>query len=96
MVEAGASRHEAADHFGISVSSAVKWMQRWNESKIAAPKPREGSVSPLENQAERVLAVITDRPNLTLEDLSQSSDDIAFEPAAARARALFFTGTTSP
>jgi transposase len=47
MVEAGASRHEAAEHFGVSVSSVVKWMQRWNESRSAAPKPRGGSVSPL-------------------------------------------------
>jgi transposase len=42
MVEARASRHEAAEHFGISVSSVVKWMQRWNESRSAAPKPRGG------------------------------------------------------
>src|ERR1700730_1958535 len=43
MVEAGASRHEAA-------------------------APRGGSVSPLEYQAERVVAVITDQPDLTLEE----------------------------
>jgi transposase len=68
MVEAGASRHEAAEHFGVSVSSVVKWMQRWNESRSAAPKPRGGSVSPLERQAERVVAVIADQPDLTLEE----------------------------
>jgi transposase len=28
-VEMGASRHEAADRFEVSVSSAVKWHQRW-------------------------------------------------------------------
>jgi transposase len=37
MVEADASRHEAAKHFGISVSSVVRRMQRWNESGSAAP-----------------------------------------------------------
>jgi transposase len=68
MVEAGASRHEAAEHFGVSVSSVIKWMQRWNESRSATPKPRGGSVSPLEYQAERVVAVITDQPDLTLEE----------------------------
>ena len=68
MVEAGASRHEAADHFAVSLSSVVKWMQRWNERRSAAPKPRGGSVSPLERQAERVVAVITDQPDLTLEE----------------------------
>jgi len=65
-VEMGASRHEAADRFEISVSSAVKWLQRWRESRSAAPKPRGGSVSPLERRAERILAVIAEHPDLTL------------------------------
>lgn len=65
-VEAGASRREAAEHFGVSVSSAVKWVQRWYESRSAAPKPRGGSVSPLENLAGRVLAVVAEQPDLTL------------------------------
>jgi transposase len=68
MVEGGASRHEAAEHFGIAVSSVVKWMQRWEESRSVAPKPRGGSVSPLERQAERLVAVITKQPDLTLEE----------------------------
>jgi transposase len=62
----GASRHEAADRFEVSVSSAVKWLQRWRESRSAAPKPRGGSVSPLEKCAARVLAVIAEHPDLTL------------------------------
>lgn len=65
-VETGASRHEAADRFEVSVSSAVKWLQRWRESRSAAPKPRGGSVSPLEKCAARVLAVIAEHPDLTL------------------------------
>jgi transposase len=65
-VEAGASRREAAEHFGVSVSSAVKWLQRWHESRSAAPKPRGGSVSPLEKLAERVMAVVAEQPDLTL------------------------------
>jgi hypothetical protein len=39
-VEIGASRREAAERFEVSVSSAVKWLQRWRESRNAAPKPR--------------------------------------------------------
>src|ERR1700730_9387769 len=64
----GASRHEAAERFDISVSSAVKWLQRWNESQSAAPKPRGGSVSPLEAHAERILALVAERPDLTLKE----------------------------
>jgi transposase len=65
-VEMGASRHEAADRFEVSVSSVVKWHQCWRETGSAAPKPRGGSVSPLEKCAARILAVIEQRPDLTL------------------------------
>ena len=44
-VEMGASRHEAAERFDVSVSSAVKWLQRWRESRSAAPKPRRERLS---------------------------------------------------
>jgi transposase len=65
-VETGASRREAAEHFGVSVSSAIKWVQRWHESRSAAPKPRGGSISPLEEHAEQILALIAEQPDLTL------------------------------
>lgn len=65
-VELGASRREAAERFEVSVSSAVKWLQRWRESGSAAPKPRGGSVSPLEEHGARVLDVVAERPDLTL------------------------------
>jgi len=65
-VEAGASRREAAERFAVSVASAIKWLQRWHESKSVAPKPRGGGVSPLEEFAAEVLAVIAEQPDLTL------------------------------
>jgi putative transposase len=33
----GMSRHQAAAHFGVAVSSAVKWMQRFHRTGSAAP-----------------------------------------------------------
>jgi len=65
-VEGGASRRETAERFEVSVSSAVKWLQRWHESKSAAPKPRGGSVYPLEEFAEQILDLIAQQPDLTL------------------------------
>ena len=65
-VESGASRREAAEEFEISVSSAVKWLQRWQESGNAVPKPRGGSVSPLEKYAAQILALVAEKPDLTL------------------------------
>jgi transposase len=65
----GASRHEAAELLGVSVSSAVRWLQRWQESGSAEPMPRGGSVSPLEKVAAEVLALIAERPDLTLVEM---------------------------
>ena len=65
-VEAGASRREAGERFEISASSSIRWLQRWRESGSAAPKPRGGSVSPLEEFAPQVLALIAEQPDLTL------------------------------
>jgi len=65
-VETGASRREAAERFEVSVSSAVKWLQRWRDRKSAAPKPRGGSISPLEGCATEILALVAERPDLTL------------------------------
>jgi transposase len=65
-VEIGASRREAAERFEVSVASAVKWLQRWSQERSAAPKPRGGSVSPLEEFAAEILALSAERPDLTL------------------------------
>lgn len=65
-VETGASRREAAERFEVSASSAVKWLQRWRESRSAVPKPRGGSISPLDEFATEILALVAEQPDLTL------------------------------
>lgn len=65
-VEIGASRREAAERFEVSAASAVKWLQRWKGEKSAAPKPRGGSISPLEQCAAVIMALIAAQPDLTL------------------------------
>ena len=67
-VEAGATRHAAAAHFKVSVSSAVRWVQRWRASGEIAAKPRGGSASPLEDHEAVLLAVAGDQPDLTLDE----------------------------
>jgi transposase len=68
-VETGASRREAAERFEVSVASAVKWLQRWREKRSPAPKSRGGSISPLEQVAPEVLALIAEQPDLTLVEM---------------------------
>src|SRR5215468_7370789 len=68
-VEAGASRREAADLFEISISSSIRWVQRWHEDGSSEPKPRGGSRSVLEDYAERILALVAEHPDWTLNEI---------------------------
>jgi transposase len=68
-VQAGASRREAAERFEISASCAVKWLQRWRDHGEWVPKARGGSRSVLEDYAERILALIDEQPDRTLDEL---------------------------
>jgi transposase len=68
-VEAGVSRHAAAARFKVSVSSVVRWVQRWRTQGEIAAKPCGGSTSPLEDHEAAVLALSAEKPDLTLDEL---------------------------
>jgi len=68
-IASGASRREAAEWFAVSPSSAIKWMQRQQETGSIAPKPSGGSISPLEAHTDFLLVLIADRPDLTLDEI---------------------------
>jgi transposase len=69
FVEAGGSRREAAEHFDVSVSSAIRWVQRFCNDGASEPMPRGGSISPLEKYSQRILALIEEQPDLTLDEM---------------------------
>jgi transposase len=64
-VIAEASRREAADCFDVSASSAVKWLQLWQETVSVAAKPPGGSISPLEEHADWLVALISKQSDLS-------------------------------
>jgi transposase len=68
-VESGASRREAAEHYEVSPSTAVIWVKCFRESGRCSAKPRGGSISPLEEHAEFLLALIDEQPDLTLDEV---------------------------
>src|ERR1700732_1923881 len=68
-VEGGGSRREAAEHFEISPSAAIKWLQRWRDAGSSTAMPRGGSTSPLEKHANWLLALIARQPDLTLDEV---------------------------
>ena len=95
MVRAGASRREAAEEFSVADSTAVKWLQRWEESGSAEAKPRGGSVSPLEVHAAVILEVVRAQPDAAFVELPAVLKIGEFAPAAVRCGG-FSAVTTSP
>lgn len=68
-IEAGATRREAAELFGISPSVVVIWAQRYEATGNMLAKPSGGSVSPLEEYAKFLLRLIAEQPDLTLDEV---------------------------
>ena len=68
-VVTGASRREAAEHYGISPSVVVIWAQRFVETGSVAAKPSGGSISPLEKHAGFLLALVAEQPDMTLDEI---------------------------
>jgi transposase len=67
FVEAGHSRHEAAAHFGTSVSFAVNLMTRWRETGSVEPRPRGGfRHGKLRVHANFIVAAVAARSDITM------------------------------
>ena len=72
FVEDGASRREAAEQYAVSPSTAVRWVQQFREDGTSQPMPRGGSTSPLEKHSERIFALISAQPDLTLNEIASA------------------------
>jgi len=70
-VEAGASRRQAAARFGVSASSAVRWMQAWLQQDRIAPQRQGGDrrSAHVEGHADFLLAQIEKTPDLTIVEI---------------------------
>ncbi len=69
-VDAGSSARAASRVFGVSASTAVKWVARWRRTGSVAALPMGGSfISPLEAHAAWILALVDGEPDLTLEEI---------------------------
>jgi transposase len=69
----GASCREAAWNFRVSVSTVVKWAQRWRATGSVAAKAMGGDHSSRLRGAEAswVLALVAAEPDLTLEEIRE-------------------------
>jgi transposase len=68
-VEAGASRSAAARQFGVSISCAIKLLQRWRRTGSVAPEPRGRKPYALADDEALVRELVATRPDMTLDEL---------------------------
>jgi transposase len=67
----GTSRRQAAERFGVSVSSAIRWCACDRQAGSPAAKPRGGDrlSGRIEAQREQILALVEERDDITLAEL---------------------------
>lgn len=70
-IDAGGSCHGVATRFGVSVSSASRWAQRFHQEGQVAPKPSGGDRTShrIEAHADRILSTYEARPGIFLHEL---------------------------
>jgi transposase len=70
-VDGGMSCRQAADRFGVSASSAIRWHDRRRREGDFGPKALGGDrrSGRLEAHAERILSLVEEKPDITLGEL---------------------------
>jgi transposase len=70
-VDGGMSRRQAAVHFGVSPSSAIRWVDQQRKQGSLAPKPQGGDhrSGRIEAHADFILALVAERPDITLDEI---------------------------
>jgi transposase len=70
-VEGGLSRRKAAERFGVSISSAIRWTARSRTSGTVRPRPVGGDQRSgrIEACAPVILAAVEAKPDITLVEL---------------------------
>lgn len=72
-VAAGASARAAAERFGVSISTAIRWAQRWRaEGHVQARRMGGDHRSRLKEHRAAALELIARRPDLTLEEIRRA------------------------
>jgi transposase len=86
-VEGGMSRRAAAERFGVSPASAVRFVSEWRERGATKAKPQGGDQRShrIEAYREVILGAIKTKPDLTLTeiaDMLKSERGASFAPSS--------------
>ncbi len=75
-VASGMSRRQAAAHFDVSPSSAVRFVRRYEDEGTVAVKPRPPQKRRLDRWGEDILGWIEETPDMTLHELSERLQEV--------------------
>ena len=72
-VDGGMSRRKAAERFGVSISSAIRWTSRARRSGSVRPEPQGGDKrsARIEAHAPVILCAVEETPDITLAELRE-------------------------
>jgi transposase len=72
-ISGGMSRRQAAAHFGVSVSSAIRWYERYRSTGSVAPKKQGGDrrSGRIEAEADFILGLVAETPDITLAEMQE-------------------------
>ncbi|QBR70991.1 hypothetical protein CU048_06520 [Beijerinckiaceae bacterium] len=72
-IERGLSRRQAAERFGVSASSAIRWFERLKEQGDVAPKRQGGDRKSgrIEAEADFLLGAVAEAPDITLAEVQE-------------------------
>ena len=70
-ISGGLTRRKAAARFGVGVSTAIKWYQRYCETgEVAARKQGQPGGSKLDAHEAYILALVAERPDISLAEIA--------------------------
>ncbi len=75
-VASGLSRRQAAAHFEVSASSAVRFVKQYEEEGTVSLKPRATYKRRLDRYGEDILRWIDETPDMTLQELSERLQEV--------------------
>ena len=76
-IECGLSCRRAAERFGVSAASAIRWRSRQREAGDIAPKQQGGDRKSrhIEAHAQLILDAVAAKPDITLTELREKLKD---------------------
>jgi transposase len=72
-VATGLSCRAAAERFGVAASTAVKWVRRWRDTGVVAPRRQGGDrrSGRIESHAAEILGLIAGKVDITLAEIAE-------------------------